>query len=205
MQRGKALQPGHYYHVYNRGNNRETVFIEERNYRYFLTLYAKHVHPIADTFAYCLMPNHFHLLLRIKDIDELARNKSDFSEKSDLLRLPTRAFAALFTAYAKAINKAYNRTGRLFQEHFGRVEVDSESYFTNLIFYIHFNPQKHGFVSDFCEWSWSSFSALLADRPTHLSRTHVLDWFGGTARLTQFHQGVVDERSLAALIDEDFG
>jgi REP element-mobilizing transposase RayT len=65
-----ALQHGQYYHVYNRGNNRENVFVEERNYRYFLKLYANYIEPIADTYAYCLLRNHFHLLVRIKTVEE---------------------------------------------------------------------------------------------------------------------------------------
>ncbi len=60
------LQPGHYYHLYNRGNNREDLFRAERNYRYFLELYAYHIEPVAETFAYCLLRNHFHLLVKIK-------------------------------------------------------------------------------------------------------------------------------------------
>src|SRR5690242_8912111 len=107
MQRGKALQYGRYYHIHNRGNNRENTFIEERNYRYFLMLYANQIQPIADTYAYCLLRNHFHIMLRIKDESEMPK-MSDFSEKSDISEMPTRAFAAFFTAYTKAINKAYN-------------------------------------------------------------------------------------------------
>jgi REP element-mobilizing transposase RayT len=205
MQRGKALQPDTYYHIYNRGNNRESVFVEERNYRYFLKLYEKYIFPIADTFAYCLMPNHFHFLLRIKSEDELMtqREMSDFSKKSDISLLPTRAFAALFTAYTKAFNKTYQRTGRLFQEHFGRVEVDSDHYFTNLVFYIHWNPQKHGFVKDFREWPWSSYGTLISSQPSHVERGVVHDWFGGVSRLQAFHQGAVDERAVAPLVAED--
>jgi len=62
------LQYGLYYHIYNRGNNRENIFLEERNYRYFLQLYLKYIEPIAWTFAYCLLRNHFHFLVRIKDL-----------------------------------------------------------------------------------------------------------------------------------------
>ncbi len=61
------LQPGKYYHVYNRGNNRENIFVEERNYVYFLKLYAHHIQPIAETLAYCLLKNHFHFSIRVKD------------------------------------------------------------------------------------------------------------------------------------------
>ena len=56
----QPLQFGQYYHIYNRGNNRENLFAEQRNYPYFLKLYAKHILPVAKTFAYCLLPNHFH-------------------------------------------------------------------------------------------------------------------------------------------------
>jgi REP element-mobilizing transposase RayT len=66
----EPLIPGCYYHIYNRGNNGENIFREERNYRYFLQLYVKYIVPIAVTYAYCLLANHFHLLVRIKTEDE---------------------------------------------------------------------------------------------------------------------------------------
>ena len=205
MTRGGALQPGKTYHIYNRGNNRENIFVEERNYRHFLDLYARHIHPIADTYAFCLMRNHFHLLVRMKSEDELAQlKKSDISEMSDFSTTPTRAFAALFTAYTKGMNKVYQRTGRLFQEHFGRIEVASDIYFTNLIFYIHFNPQKHGFVTNFRDWPWSSYSALVTSKATRLQREAVLDWFGSSTHLQNFHNGVVDEKLITPLTREDF-
>src|SRR5262245_41858037 len=138
-----GLLPGHYYHVYNRGNNRENIFREERNYRYFRDLYAAHVEPVAETFAYCLLKNHFHLLIRIKDVPA-----------------PAQAFSNLFNAYPKSINKAHGRTGSLFQKPFQRLTVTNERYFLQLIFYIHFNPQKHGLVTRFRDWPWTSYHAL---------------------------------------------
>ena len=62
----EPLHYGETYHVYNRGNNGETLFREQRNYPYFLKLYARYTEPVAETYAYCLMSNHFHLLVRIK-------------------------------------------------------------------------------------------------------------------------------------------
>ena len=64
------LEHGQYYHIYNRGNNRENIFVENRNYRHFLKLYAKHITPVADTYAYCLLRNHYHFLVRIKGVAE---------------------------------------------------------------------------------------------------------------------------------------
>jgi len=197
MKTTAPLQPGHYYHIYNRGNNREDLFREERNYRYFLQLYARHVHSIADTFAYCLMRNHFHLLVRIKETSQVLET----CEVSEFK--PSQHFSNLFNAYTKAINKAYRRTGSLFEERFGRIEVTSDRYFLQLIFYIHFNPQKHGFVDDFREWAWSSYHTLRAAGDTKLNRAEVINWFGDAAKYEAFHRGRVDEKAVATLIDED--
>ena len=190
MQTVIPLEPGQYYHIYNRGVNRTNLFIEERNYAYFMQLYAKYIAPVAETFAYCLLRNHFHLLVRIRD-------------QVDRAGLVSHAFNNWLNAYAKAINKAYGRTGSLFQHHFGRRLVTSDRYFVALVHYIHYNPQKHGFVPDFREWPYSSYHALLSDQPTQLERTAVLDWFGGPQALQQFHPTPTDESSIRAYIGED--
>ncbi len=110
------LQYGQYYHIYNRGNNREDLFREPRNYAYFLALYAKQIEPVAETLAYCLLGNHFHLLVRIKE-------EADCRLKSGRLLNPSQQFSNLFNGYAKAVNNAYHRTGNLFQRPFGRIPV----------------------------------------------------------------------------------
>jgi len=70
MSNLESLQYGHYYHIYNRGNSGEILFREERNYPYFLKLYAKYIEPVEETFAYCLLSNHFHFIVRIKSVEE---------------------------------------------------------------------------------------------------------------------------------------
>jgi hypothetical protein len=101
------------------------------------------------------------------------------------------------------VNKAYDRTGSLFQRPFSRIEITSDRYYTNLVFYIHANPQKHGFVADFRAWPWSSFGALIANAPTYLRRDVVLDWFGGQVGLGMFHRGAVNERTIAPVMRDD--
>ncbi len=196
MSKPVPLQYGKYYHIFNRGNNRENIFVEERNYRYFLQLYAKHVMPIADTYAYCLLRNHFHFLVRIKTVEE--------QDLSGLPRKPSQHFSNLFNAYAKAFNKAYHRTGALFQRPFGRIEVASDAYFVYLVIYIHQNPQKHGFVEDFRTWPYSSYQALLSTKPTRLRRDDVLEWFQGLDHFEDVHRYEVDEGKIAPLILDDF-
>jgi putative transposase len=203
MKTTAPLQPGHYYHIYNRGNNREDLFREERNYRYFLQLYTRHVLPIAITFAYCLLRNHFYFLVRIRE----TMQTSQVSKTCEVLPLIPRQisqhFSDFFNAYTKSIHKAYGRTGSLFEERFGRIEVTTDGYFTSLVFYIHFNPQKHGFVDDFRDWPWSSYLTLRAAGNTELDRAAVLNWFGDKTQFDEFHWGGVDEKTVAALIDED--
>jgi hypothetical protein len=80
MQKPVPLEFGEYYHIYNRGINRGRIFFEERNYDYFLQLYAQHVVPIAETYAYCLLPNHFHFLVRIRDL--AGREAEDLSGRT---------------------------------------------------------------------------------------------------------------------------
>ena len=201
-----SLEHGKYYHIYNRGNNRESIFVEERNYPYFLKLYAHHIEPIADTFAYFLMRNHFHLLVRIKteeEIQETLRVSEQTLRVSKTLRV-YQVFSNFFNAYTKAINKAYGRTGSLFEHPFGRIEVTSEAYYSRLIIYIHRNPQKHGFVGDFRDWPYSSYHALLSTQPTHLNREDVLNWFGDLDNLVATHQQEITERQIGALAPEDF-
>jgi REP element-mobilizing transposase RayT len=205
MQTVIPLEPGQYYHIYDRGVNRANIFIEERNYAYFMQLYAKHIAPVADTFAYCLLRNHFHLLVQIRT-DRDPRDQTDAVSKTDAVletASVSKAFNNWLNAYAKAINKAYGRTGSLFQHHFGRLRVTSDRYFVALVHYIHYNPQKHGFAKDFREWPYSSYHALLSDKTTQLKRTAVLNWFGGPQALRQFHAGPTDESSISVLIGED--
>ena len=103
MSKPSALSHGDHYHIYNRGNNRESIFREQRNYIYFLKLYEKYIPLVADTFAYCLLPNHYHLLVRVKTVDEQVTSGMR-------LKNPGQQFGNLFNAYTKAYNKVYQRT-----------------------------------------------------------------------------------------------
>ena len=186
-----------FYHIYNRGTNRENIFVEERNYEYFLQLYTRHIEPVAQTFAYCLLRNHFHLLVRIKAEEEILQSLQG-SKVTLKHSYPSQSFSNFFNAYARTINTTYARTGSLFQHPFGRVIITSDRQFFQVITYIHQNPQKHGFVSHFSDWPYSSYHTLLSAKPTHLRRDDVLKWFGGVDNLAATHQHEMIERQMAA-------
>jgi REP element-mobilizing transposase RayT len=188
------------YHIYNRANGDENIFREARNYTYFLQQYTKYIEPIADTYAYCLLRNHFHWLVRLLTEEEARHVLHLPASKS---YNPTQFFSNFFDSYAKAYNKLYQRYGGLFQRPFGRILVTTDAYFLNLVQYIHFNPQKHGFVSDFREWEYSSYHTLRSDKPTPLQRGFVLEQFNGRAGFEEFHQQTHPEQPIASMIGDD--
>jgi len=151
-----------YYHIYNRANGSENLFRKDENYGYFLKKWGEYISPVADTYAYCLMPNHFHFLVKIKTEVEL-KDLTGFENLSGLLKQP---FSNLFNGYAKAYNNMYNRKGSLFQRPFKQKPIDSEAYLKEVIFYIHHNPVHHGFTKQMEDWPYSSFPALLTNRLT---------------------------------------
>ena len=197
MSHYTPLVPGVVYHIYNRGNNGESIFIKERNYDYFMKLYAKYISPVAETYAYCLLSNHFHLMVRIRD-------KNDCQSSKDWQSFhPSRAFSNLFSTYTKAINKAYQRSGSLFEKPFKRKPITNDRYFKTLVIYIHQNPQKHDLISDFRDWPFSSYQAMVSEQPTQLTRDVTLSWFDGRRGLSQYHEAIGDFREISSFIDDD--
>lgn len=173
MQTIKSLEFGKLYHIYNKGVDGINLFKTPGNYEYFLQLYDKHISPIAETFAWCLMPNHFHFLVKIK-----FPNKNN-----ETIKPPHQYFSNLFNAYSQAYNKMYKRSGVVFQRPFKRKPIDNQSYFINLVLYIHNNPVHHGFVEKAIEWGWSSCLTCLSNKPTKMERKFVLEQFGGSNNL----------------------
>ncbi|TXK52000.1 hypothetical protein FVR03_02665 [Pontibacter qinzhouensis] len=202
MQKSVSLEPNKYYHIYTRGNNKETLFRHPDNYHFFLQLYKKYAASFVDTFAYCLLPNHVHFLVQVKQ--EEALKLQAVPENSAKLISVQRQLAHLLNAYANTINNRYDRAGRLFQHRFGRKEVTSEAYFTRLIYYIHFNPQHHGLISDFKAWPYSSYHSILSKSKTALQREEVLTWFGGREAYQQQHkEHANDFKTISPFLEQD--
>ena len=174
---GPPLFSGLTYHVFNQGNNRENIFIREKNYDYFLRKFNEFIAPMVDTYAYCLLPNHFHILLKFKNYGDLhlfkpkyfpvppngiknkhsVSNAVEFNYDKIVSEKLSRQFANFFGGYAFAMNNKYNRKGKLFSLPFKRVLVENDTYFEWLICYIHRNPIHHEFCDDFKSWPHSSY------------------------------------------------
>lgn len=176
---------GTFFHIYNRGNNGENIFVQERNYAYFMELWWKHTYQVFETWAFCLLRNHFHVVGYVKDLSGL-QNLTGL----DKIKPPSQYFSNFFNAYSRGVNIATERTGALFERPFKRIPVDSESYLMRLIVYIHQNPQKHKFEEDFRNWNYSSYHELVDNVPTRLQQEKALQLFGSREDFIRIHQEI---------------
>lgn len=194
-----------FYHIYNRGIDGCDLFLERTNYEHFLRLYDRHISPVAETYAWVLMKNHFHFLIRVLPTPDpnlpgsCSRNLEGFSGSRNPV---SQAFSNLFNAYTKAFNKKYDRTGSLFEKNFHRIEVDNENYFRQLVVYIHSNPVHHGFTDDFRDYPWSSYGSVVSARPTNLQHPKLLGWFNDKGDFLDVHNKKIDVQLIRHLVIE---
>jgi putative transposase len=204
------MQPGNTYHLFNHANGWENLFAEPRNYDFFLGRLSLHVLPVAHIYAYCLMPNHFHLLLKIREETELIKYFSLKKEKSSeglsqntgeeinedvLIKKVSKSFSNLFNSYTQAFNKMYERKGSLFMPNMKREEVNNDGSFCKVVHYIHANPVHHKFVKEVNKWAYSSYNTFLSKAPTKIERGYVLQVFGGLDWFIKYHQQPIDPKN----------
>lgn len=161
--------PGHYYHIFNRGARRLTIFREEANYLFVIGHLKKYCKRFSLTLiAYCLMPNHYHFLVR-QDA-----------------HIPAGCVAQhTFNRYSKAYNKRYQNSGTLFERRFKSILVDEERYLRHLCLYIHANPVKDGITHQIDAWPYSNYLEWSGQRNGALvDHAFVQDYFGGSAAYT---------------------
>jgi len=194
------IEPEKFYHIWNRGNNRENLFYTPANYEYFLRLYDQFLDPVAETYSFCLLPNHFHLLIRTRSFNNiLVSPTGETNMKSNPVSL---AFQRFFTAYSQAINIQQRRTGSLFQKPFKRLEVTTTGQLANLVHYIHTNPQKHGIIDDLRLYPWSSYERVMRARPSKLKKEEVVSWFKNKENYLNYHGQTIDLNVLKDIMIE---
>jgi len=183
------IEEGYFYHIYNRGNNSEKIFFSEENYAYFLKLLTKYIFPVADIYAYCLLNNHFHILVRIKEKNEIEINKLKFStvEKPKEVSA-SRQFSHFLNAYSQAVNKKYARTGSLFEKRFQRKRISDDHYLRQVILYINTNPLKHNLVEKPEDYKWSSYNSHISNAKTKLKRKEVIELFDDVENFVWSHK-----------------
>ena len=196
------ILPDNFYHLFNRAVGKEKLFLSTENYLYFLSKLKQHTLPVADLFAYSLLPNHFHLLIRVKPEKELIsffelKKKKPFSPIENYLPdFVMEQFSNWLNGYTKAFNKMYERKGGLFIDYMKRSEAEKESSITSFIFYIHKNAIHLGLSKKMGEWPFDSYNSLLSNKPTSLQRKEVIEWFGSVQQFIDFHNQPVGLKNL---------
>lgn len=196
MEHKPPILASHFYHIYNRGNNKLPIFLSDEDDLRFIELMKIFLTPVADVYSYALMINHVHIALRIKNdeeigwLDPLNATAEDLvmkwstsfdtilqANKSARKPKPERMIQHLFSAYSKWLNARYHRTGNLMEDRFERKLVESEDQLRRLVGYINFNPEKHG-IQAFHEYPWSSYQDLVNDNSCWLAKDTILKLFG---------------------------
>lgn len=206
---------GGIYHVYNRTNNKELLFADDKNRDFFIRKYRQYISPFADTFCWCLMSNHFHFLIRVKsEMEILATLKSRppfvlsstdrkfLKNETNVSGVIERIFTRFFQSYSLAFNKVHNRKGNLFYKSFKRLLITGNAHFLNAVLYIHANPVHHGVVKNLAEYKWSSFHDIVSGNSTWLKRNDILEWFGGKDAFLQAHPEAYQPVALKCEIEE---
>ncbi len=169
------FENGHIYHILNQGNNKRRIFYKRDNYLYFIKKIRTHILPYADIIAWCLMPNHFHLMVLI-NYTELIVNANKQNEK---LRSINSSIAIMLHSYTRAINRAENTSGSLFRARtksycLDKIETIDHNWYSdngisiintdhstnyhlqNCFNYIHNNPRTAKLVECNTDWEYSS-------------------------------------------------
>lgn len=183
------IEPGNVYHIYNRGNNFEKTFFKHSDYKAFLLSLKIYLKEVSDLYAFALLENHFHLLLRVKE-------NSPYG-------LFSRQYQRWILHYTNNINTRERRSGSLFLNPFRRLPVENENYLKRLIFYIHNNPEKHHEITDFKTSQFTSFPDYLSDHDTIIKRDYIFDIFGSKLEFIEYHQYMHDETLIKQLLIEE--
>jgi putative transposase len=150
------LLPGERYHILSRAVGHEKLFPQEANYAFFLSRFQKYILPVANLLCYCLLPNHFHLLIRVKEEKAIRSRYEQTKTKPYSPEIGPafimQQFSNWLNSYTKAFNTMYNRKGGLFIDYLRRIEIKNDSQFGATIFYIHKNPIHHGYCEKIEQW-----------------------------------------------------
>ena len=181
----QPLESDRYFHIYNRGIDGQKIFSDDSDYLFFLQKYQTYLSRYVYTLAYCLIPNHFHFFIKTRK----SRSKKYHLKVSN-------QFRRLFISYSLHFNRQENRMGNLCTRHFRRIIIDKDEYLQNILFYIHYNSQKHQIISDFRLYQYSSYNQMFKKWPNFIDRDFVLGFFNGNIEeYKEFHMELLREKS----------
>jgi REP element-mobilizing transposase RayT len=180
-RRRDAFYSGGIYHIFNRGAHRLRIFYDHEDYLRLLS-YVKTYAPRYEVaiLAYCLLPNHYHFLLRQDGVTPISK-----------------FIGVIFNGYTQYFNLRREHKGTLFEGRFKHREVTTEPYLLNLIRYIHANPVLHGLIDDPGQWTFSNYLEWVGERDgTLMNRAFIAAYFDSPAAYRAFVLDYLQEREL---------
>jgi putative transposase len=170
-----------FYHLYNRSINQETLFYHTHNYNLFIGKFCK-LRKYISFHAFCLMPTHFHFLVRIETPDQ------------DPLR---RKIGDILSGYTKSINRNYGRTGSLFQQHTKAKLISGSTHLISCLNYIHQNPIRAGLTTSLEEWEFSSYREYVGKtNECFIDSKEMLDLFYDLGDFIRISNTRIDSQSM---------
>ena len=186
-----------YYHIYNRSVGQTSLFLSHGNYQFFMQKWQLYLSNYLDTYAYCLMSNHFHFVVKVKTVDENFKNfvkiehtvasQAFLDEKITLDVFLEDQFKRFLSSYAKSFNKQHNRHGSLIEKRFKRIELKRSEQVLEKIAYVHHNPLHHSLSPRYEDWHFSSYATYVSIKPTKLKRSEGFGLFGGKESFVDYH------------------
>ena len=196
----QPLLPNETYHLFSRAVGNEKLFLSDDNYLFFLQKLKQHTFSVCDFYCYTLIPNHFHMLAKIKEEAPIIEHFQEVKKKkfqpleNDISDFIMERFSNFLNSYTKAFNKVNKRKGALFMDYLKRSKVNESSDFTSFIWYVHKNAVHHQLVKSVGDWKYDSYHSLISDAPTSLLRKDVMEWFGNKEEFIKFHQETIDPK-----------
>ena len=190
----QPLLPNQIYHLFSRAIGNEKLFNTKENYYFFLQKLKQYTNPVCKVYTYSLLPNHFHLLVKIEEENNIIKHFETVKKKRfdiQLHSLPDfvmERFSNFLNSYTKAFNKVNNRKGALFLDYLKRSLSNSDADFAAFIFYLHKNAVHHGITKSIGEWAFDSYNSILSNKKTSLLKAEVLQFFGSEEAFIKFHQ-----------------
>ena len=188
------LVVGGFYHIYNKATGDEKLFRSSEDYEYFLFRFDKYFNKYFESYAYCLIPNHFHFLIKVSDINKQSVKDENTSAGNKYLQnlVPYNTFlenqlSRFLSGYALWYNKKYDRSGPLLKDGTKRVLVKSEAKLVQLLCYIHHNPIHHKLSNRFGKWKYCSYQGYVLEVETKLKKTEMLKYLGGASEFDRVH------------------
>ena len=206
----EPLEEGNYYHIYNRGAGRSPIFWSDDDYAQFIKKYFYYLFLSVETYAWCLLRNHFHFLIRIRTIEEQKKLFLNVKQtypvgtffgdqyKSTKPYIASKQFNHLFNSYTKSINVKKERSGTLSEGAFKRKKIIDEDHFLHIACYIHRNPIHHQIVDNYDDYDYSSYREIAQGLTTFTESDQLLTRFGGMENF------IIAHREFKLMLGEEF-